>query len=58
MEWIKCSEHIPLPSDRCVLVYFSETGSIETVHCEDYFSPITAGKDPITGNQLYSRWYT
>ena len=56
MEWIPCTESIPELSDRLVLVYFSETGSIETVHVEDYFAPITAGFDE-NGNQKYARWY-
>lgn len=56
--WIPCSEHIPGLSDRSVLAYFPATGSMEIVHVEDYFKPITAGRDPKTGNQLFSRWYT
>lgn len=55
--WRKCSEGIPLLSDRNVQVYFSETDAVEDVHVEDYFKPITAGTDPDTGSQLFTRWY-
>lgn len=57
LKWKKCTEGIPPLSDRGVLVYFSETKSVESVHVEDFFKPITAGKDPDTGNQLFTRWY-
>ncbi len=54
--WVNCSDRLPLLSDRGILVYFSETGSKETVHVEDYFKDITAGIDA-DGNQLYTKWY-
>lgn len=56
MEWIKCTDKLPERSDDSVLVYFAETGSIETVHIHDYFDDITAGIDG-DGSQLYSKWY-
>jgi len=56
MKWVKCSDRLPEPADDSVLVYFSETGSIETVHIRDYFDDITAGFDG-EGNQRYTKWY-
>lgn len=56
-QWIPVSERLPELRDDSVLVYFSETGSIETVHIEDYFADITAGFDPNTGEQLYTKWF-
>jgi hypothetical protein len=56
MKWVDCKEQIPELKDDCVLVYFSETEAIETVHIEDYFGDITAGFDG-DGNQLYTKWY-
>jgi len=56
MKWINCGDWLPELKDDSVLVYFSVTGSIETVHIEDYFADITAGIDD-KGNQLYSKWY-
>jgi len=41
-EWIKCTDREPHLSDRSVLMHFAN-GSIETVHVEDFFKPITNG---------------
>ena len=54
--WTCVKDELPDISDNGVLVFFSYTGSIETVHIEDYFSDITAGVDD-EGNQLYTKWY-
>ena len=54
--WISVEDRLPELHDDGVLVYFSETGGIETVHIEDYFKPITAGVNE-AGEQLYSKWY-
>ncbi len=54
--WISVDDILPKSSDDSVLVYFSETGGIETVHIQDYFDDITAGLDE-GGNQLYTKWY-
>lgn len=56
MQWIKCSEKLPDLIDDTVLVYFAKSGSIETVHIQDYFSDITAGLGE-DGEQLYTKWY-
>jgi len=55
-EWISVEDRLPESEDNSVIVYFAETGGIETVHIQDYFDDITAGKDA-KGNQLYSKWY-
>lgn len=54
MRWINCEERLPESKDDSVLVYFSENGSIEMAHIQDYFDDITAGFDD-NGNQLYSK---
>ena len=54
MQWIKCSDGLPVTSDRSVLAYF-ENGSIETVHVEDHFREIANGV--IDGIQQYTYWY-
>ncbi len=56
MDWISVEDRLPESRDDTVLVYFSETDGIETVHIQDYFDDITAGLDS-DGNQLYSKWY-
>ncbi len=56
MEWISVKDRIPESKDDGVLVYFSETGGIETVHIQDYFDDITNGLDK-DGKQLYTKWY-
>lgn len=55
-DWIDVNDELPESCDDSVLVYFSETGAIETVRIQDYFDDITAGKDD-DGNQLYTKWY-
>lgn len=55
-EWISVDDRLPESRDDGVLVYFSETGGVETVHIQDYFDDITAGVDA-AGNQLYTKWY-
>ena len=54
--WVKVEDRLPKLCDDNVLVYFSETGSIETVHIEDYFRDITSGRDE-NGDQTYTKWY-
>ena len=56
MEWISVEDRLPESKDDGVLVYFSKTGSVETVHIQDYFDDITAGIDE-DGTQSYSKWY-
>lgn len=56
MKWVKCTDELPELTDDGVLVFFSETGSIETVHRQDYFADIGAGHDE-HGNQKYTKWY-
>ena len=55
-QWISVKDELPELKDDGVLVYFSETGSIETVHIEDYFRDITSGRDE-NGDQTYTKWY-
>lgn len=55
-KWVDVNHQLPESQDASVLVYFAETGSIETVHIQDYFDDITAGTDD-GGNQLYTKWY-
>ena len=53
-EWIECKKEEPYLSDRSVLMHFGN-GSIETVHVEDFFKPITNGyKD---GVLQYTKWW-
>ena len=52
--WISVDKDIPELKDDSVLAHF-ETGSIETIHIEDWFKPITAGI--VDGEQTYTRWY-
>lgn len=54
--WISVEDRLPESEDNSVLVYFSESGGIETVHIQDYFDDITDGKDE-WGGQLYTKWY-
>lgn len=56
MDWIKCEDKIPELGDYSVLAYFSENGSIDMVHVEDYFKDITAGRDK-NGILKYTKWY-
>lgn len=56
VEWINVNDDIPKLGDYSVLVYFSETDSIETVHVQDYFEDITCGLDE-NGVQQYTKWY-
>ena len=53
-EWIKCTDREPHLSDRSVLMHFAN-GSIETVHVEDFFKPITNGVRD--GVQQYTKWF-
>lgn len=55
MDWIDVNVELPKLLDASVLAHF-ENGSIETIHIEDYFAPITAGFDS-DGTQLYTQWY-
>jgi hypothetical protein len=54
--WTKCTDNLPQNFDDSIIVYFAETGSIETVNCNEYFSPITDGLDE-HGNQKWTYWY-
>lgn len=52
--WISVKDRLPELKDDGVLVHF-DNGSIETVHIEDMFKPITNGI--VDGVQQYTRWY-
>ena len=54
--WINVNDRLPESKDDSVLVFFADTGCIETVHIQDYFDDITNGFDD-NGNQLYTKWY-
>jgi len=54
--WKDVTKELPVTSDRGVLVYYSVQDTVESVHVEDYFLPITDGVDE-EGNQLYTYWY-
>ena len=54
-DWVSVEERLPELGDYSVLVYFSEMGSIDIVHVEDYFKDITAGVE--NGKQTYAKWY-
>lgn len=56
MAWVSVDERLPDLGDYSVLVHFGETGSIESVHVQDYFSDITAGES-LSGEQQYTKWY-
>ena len=52
--WVDIHEEEPELKDESVLMHF-ENGSIETVHIEDFFRPITNGvKD---GVQQWTKWW-
>lgn len=53
--WISVDDRIPESKDDGALVYFSKTGSIETVHIQDYFDDMTSGV--VDGVQTHSKWY-
>lgn len=55
MEWISVEDRLPELKDDSVLAHF-ENGSIETIHIEDYFKPITNGFNA-NGEQIYTKWY-
>lgn len=55
MEWISVNDRLPEDADKSVLAHF-ETGSIETVHKQDWFRDISAGFDK-QGNQLWTKYY-
>ncbi len=55
-DWINVKQQMPSPGDYSVLVYFSETQSVEMVHVSDYFMPITNGV--LNGEQQYTYWYS
>lgn len=54
MKWFDIKVEEPPLGDYNVLMHFGN-GSIETVHVEDYFRPITSGV--IDGVQQYSKWW-
>jgi len=54
MEWISVKTELPELQDSSVIGYF-ENGSIETIHIQDWFAPITNGI--IDGVQQYTKWY-
>lgn len=56
MEWISCNDRLPELKDDSVLVFFSETCSIETVHIEDYFKDIGDGYDRY-GQPASTKWH-
>ncbi len=53
--WVDINEEEPELRDNSVLMHFGN-GSIETVHIEDFFKPITNGFDK-DGKQLYTKWW-
>ena len=53
--WIDVKERLPELQDNSIIAHF-DTGSIETVHIQDWFAPIRAGFDS-KGNQKFSKWY-
>lgn len=53
--WVDVATETPELEDASVLVEFPN-GSVDMVHIEDYFKPITNGFDEY-GNQLYTCWY-
>ncbi len=55
-EWISVDDRLPESRDDSVLVFFAKSGSIETVHIQDFFDEITAGKNT-DGEQMYTRPY-
>ena len=55
MEWISVNDRLPELRDDSIIAHF-DTGSIETVHVEDWFKPITNGLDK-NGVQKYTKWY-
>jgi len=55
MNWVSVEDRSPELKDDGVLVYFSETESIETVNIMDYFKDMTCGV--IDGVQQYTKWY-
>lgn len=55
MKWVKVTDCLPEIKDDSVIAFFGNTGSIETVHIEEYFKPITSGLDD-KGSQKYTLW--
>jgi hypothetical protein len=55
-DWISVDTRLPELKDDSVLGYFSNIGSVEMIHIEDYFQDITDGFDE-NGKQLYTKWY-
>ncbi len=53
-EWVSVDERLPELKDNSVLAYFDH-GSIDMVHIQDYFAPITNGV--VDGEQQYTCWY-
>lgn len=54
-EWKKCENEEPIEGDYSILMFFSKTKSIETVHRDDYFSNITCGV--VDGVRQYTKWW-
>jgi hypothetical protein len=52
---VSVEERLPELKDDSVVIEF-ENGELSSVHREDWFKDITAGRDE-KGNQLYSKWY-
>lgn len=55
-DWINVEDRLPEVKDGSALGYFSNIGSVEMIHIEDYFQDITDGFDE-NGKQLYTKWY-
>lgn len=53
--WKRCLEEEPPLGDYSVLMHFGN-GSIETVHVEDYFRPISDGVDD-DGRPVFTKWW-
>lgn len=54
--WISVSDRLPELGDYSVLAYWEGNGGMDMVHVQDYFAPITNGRDT-EGNLQYTKWY-
>ena len=53
--WIAVTDRLPEIGDYSVLAYFSNYESVDMIHVEEHFSPITDGLAD-DGTQLYTIW--
>ena len=54
--WVRVEDRLPDLGDYSVLAYFAANGGIDMIHVQDYFAPITNGRDG-QGNLQYTQWY-